>query len=258
MAGGAAPGKSARPKPVKAKLPKPKAGRPERLADAVVGSLQHRRRQLALASLRQPEPAATVAADDGQGVQALKTPDWLHHTLTITGLSATLAAFRMAARGPGLLPFGGEDQAQEDWMHLLLAPLPELRGITVEGARILAGLLREQVEVRAQAAPISGAATASALDLHALVPMPHTLLRLGSHDPRVLDWLWTCWGTTWPLRQVVEQELLLADRQDLPPGHDGARYEFWSADWTPWRALAAIRSGWPDLTLRIVVHYGLA
>ena len=37
------------------------------------------------------------------------------------------------------------------------------------------------------------------------------------------------------------------------PGHDGVSYRFWSADWTPWRALATVRTRWPALALHVKV-----
>jgi hypothetical protein len=245
--------------------PARKAGRPQRLAQTIAGTAQHRRHQLARAS-RQAEflaPAETAppirsgeAAVAGETALALPTPDWLHHTLTISGPEAVLAGFRAAARGPGVLPFRGEERLQEDWLHRLLAPPPELRGISVEGAKILSGRLRERVEIRAQAALDDRWAAACPLDLHALLPVPEALLRLGPGDPRVIAWLWTQWGTTWPLRHVTEEALSTAETQALPSGHAGIRTRFWSADWTPWRALAALRKGWPDITLSLAIDYG--
>lgn len=188
----------------------------------------------------------------------MRTPDWLDHMLTVTGLADTLAAFRVAASGPGGLPFHCNGQLEEDWMHLLLPPPLEERGISVEGARILAARLRERVESRAQAELEMRQAASCSLDLQALLPVPPSLLRRGPNDPRVLDWLWVHWGTTWPLRRASAEPLSPADRKMLPAGHDGICYRFWSADWTPWRALDAIRKGWPDLALMVVVHYGEA
>lgn len=183
-------------------------------------------------------------------------PDWLHHTLSVTGPSGTLAAFRAAAQGLGSLPFRCGDPLQEDWMHLLLTPPPEQHGISVEGARILSAQLREAVEGRAQTALAARRAAACPFDLQALLPVPDGLLRLGPDDPRVPDWLRARWGTTWPLCYVIEQRLSASERERLPTGHDGVRYQFWSADWTPWRALDSIRTGWPDLTLTVTVQYG--
>ena len=74
--------------------------------------------------------------------------------------------------------------------------------------------------------------------------MPPAILRLGPEDPRSQAWLWTHWGTTRALRQVRE----------LPGQADGRRrqtgqlaVEFWSADWSPWPALVALRRAWPAL-----------
>ena len=122
--------------------------------------------------------------------------------------------------------------------------------------KILSERLRERVEIRAQAALDDRRAMACPLDLHALVPMPEALLRLGPGDTRVIAWLWTHWGTTWPLRHVTEEGLSGPEILALPSGHAGIRTRFWSADWTPWRALACIRTGWPDITLRLAIDYG--
>ena len=236
-----------------------KAGRPERLAQTIAGTSRHRRHQLALASRQREflaEAETAPARRAGEIALALPTPDWLHHTLTVSGPEAALAGFRSAARGPGVLPFRGKDRLQEDWLHRLLAPPPGLRGISVEGARILSERLREQVEIHAQAALDDRRAAACPLDLHALVPMPEALLRLGPGDSRVIAWLWTHWGTTWPLRHVTEESLSGPAILALPSGHAGIRIRFWSADWTPWRALACIRTGWPDITLSLAIDYG--
>jgi hypothetical protein len=207
-------------------------------------------------------PAARPAVVDPPAAAgnalALPTPDWLHHTLTLTGPTERLDAFRAAVRGPGVPPFSGVDRLQEDWLLRLLAPPPARRGISVEGARILSASLRERAELRAQALLEAPQATACPLDLHALVPMPPALLQLGPDDLRVIAWLWTNWGTTWPLRHVRVAQLAASasELQGLPAGHGGVRYRFWSADWTPWHALVAIRTGWPDLTLRLAIDYG--
>jgi hypothetical protein len=46
-------------------------------------------------------------------------------------------------------------------------------------------------------------------------------------------------------------EITPAARAESPDGRDGVRYRFWSADWTPWRALATARARWPGLTLHV-------
>jgi hypothetical protein len=78
-------------------------------------------------------------------------------------------------------------------------------------------------------------------DLNALVPIPPDMLRRGPDDPTVVVWLWHHWGTTWMLRAVEEVSTGLAEIL-LPDVHEAQCVEFWSADWTPWRALAVVRA----------------
>jgi hypothetical protein len=172
--------------------------------------------------------------------------DWLYHHLQVEGGAAEVAAFRAAAAGPGLIPWT-EDLGvpAEDWFHLLVAPpAPQRRSLSLDGARILAGQLRDAAEARRQRL-LEQAATdrACPLDLHRLLPVPAPLLRHGPGHPEARAWLWTHWGTTQALRGVVVLQ---------PPGRAGQwaglwRVGFWAADWTPWPALLALRTRWPAL-----------
>nr|WP_294557081.1 hypothetical protein [uncultured Rhodopila sp.] len=235
--------------------PMPKAGRPDRLAERITGSAPKRRPALPPAF-----PAGRAAAGPAAGpggvidasVLALAVPDWLAHTLTVSGPADRLAAFRAAAAGPGILPVQDRARLEEDVMHALLAPPPVLRSISLAGARILAGQIADRIGVRAARA--AGRGAVCPFDLNALIPVPPALSDLPPDDPRLSAWLWRHWGTTWPLRQVVASPAAPAP---LPPaGQALCRYRFWSADWTPWPALRTIRTGWPDLRFVIDVHYG--
>lgn len=171
--------------------------------------------------------------------------DWLYHHLRVAGDAGDLAAFRAAAAGPGLIPWMHDrGAAAEAWHHLLVAPpAPQRRILSLEGARILAGQLRDAVEARGRLATERAAqGRACPLDLHRLVPVPARLLRLGPDHAETRAWLWEAWGTTEPLRGVVE---LPAMTRHGAPGL--LRLGFWSADWTPWRALLALRAAWPSL-----------
>ena len=138
-------------------------------------------------------------------------------------------------------------------MNALLTPPPSERGISVEGARILAGQLRELVgEQDQRAAETAFGNTSCPFDLHALVPVPARLLRLGPDDPAAIAWLWENWGTTWALRGV--EEFAAEGEAPLPDDHDRVCYRFWSADWTPWRALASVRSRWPAISFHVSVR----
>jgi hypothetical protein len=177
--------------------------------------------------------------------------DWLYHRLTIAGPQGEVAAFRAAARGAGVIPWHLDlDRLEEDCFHLLVSPpAPQRRTLSVTGARIVAGQLRDAVGRRHDLAVARvGRSRACPLDLHALVPVPDALLRLGPDDPASLAWLWEHWGTTQALRHVAEATAVSgAGRDRLLPGDAAFAINFWSADWTPWRALARIAARWPAL-----------
>ena len=205
---------------------------------------------------RYPTPALEGLPQPGapKNILCLPSPEWLPHVLTVSGPAEDLAAFRLAAVGPGLIPWVTDyDRLEEDWMNALLTPPPSERGISVEGARILAGQLRERIEQQDQrAAEAVFGSLACPLDLHVLVPVPSRILRLGPDDPAAIAWLWENWTTTWALRGVEEIE---ADHGiPVPDGHDARYYRFWSADWAPWNALLAIRSRWPSINVQVSVR----
>jgi hypothetical protein len=185
--------------------------------------------------------------------------DWLHHRLLIAVPEADLASLRAAAVGAGTVPWHIDfDRMEEDLFHLLVAPptragalTSPARSVSLAGAQILAGQLRAAASRRhALAVARVGHSEACPFDLHALVPVPDTILLRGPDDPEALDWLWTQWGTTQTLRHVAEDEAtaaVVAAREPTAPGEAIWALTFWSADWTPWRALAEIAARWPAL-----------
>jgi hypothetical protein len=181
--------------------------------------------------------------------------DWLHHRLLITGSAADLVRLRAAAGGAGTVPWHLDfDRMEEDLFHLLVAPSARAgalgaRSLSLAGARILAGQLRAAAARRhALAIARVGHREVCPFDLHALVPVPDAILRRGPDDPDALDWLWTHWGTTQTLRHVVEDEAAVgATRRPAAAGKGVWGLTFWSADWTPWRALAQVAGRWPTL-----------
>jgi hypothetical protein len=85
------------------------------------------------------------------------------------------------------------------------------------------------------------------------------MLRLGPDDPAALAWLWEHWGTTQPLRHVAENVVAGRDapyRSRLPVEHDAIHVTFWSADWTPWRALESLAERWQGLRFDVCPTYG--
>ena len=184
-------------------------------------------------------------AEPGE-VLCLPDTDWLQHRLTIIGPTEELAHFQVAAAGAGVIPWQLDfEQLQEDWFHRLMgAPS---RSLSAQGARILAQQLREASERRhALAVAQVGRSRACPFDLHALQPVPGSVLALGPDHPRALAWLWQHWGTTQGLRHVNVLEAP-REREASGAGQAVLQLGFWAADWTPWRALAAIAHGWPQL-----------
>ena len=147
-------------------------------------------------------------------------------------------------------------QIEEDLFHRLVArPPPHRRSLSLDGARALARQLGEAVALRHETAVAQvGRGRACPLDLHVLMPVPEDILALGPDHPEALAWLWTHWGTTDALRHVL-REPAPALRVPLPAGTISARYSFWSADWTPWRAILVLRAQWPDLTVEVRPTY---
>jgi hypothetical protein len=216
------------------------------------------RRGAGMTTLAANRTAPTGADRDARHApQRLAHTDWLHHRLRVTGPDADLAAFRAAAAGAGTIPWQLDlDRMEEDLFHLLVAPpapagaadLPHRR-LSLHGARILAGQLRDAAGRRQDlAAARVGLSRACPFDLHALVPVPEAVLWHGPDDPRALAWLWQHWGTTEALRHVAadaEAEDPMSGRRQTGAAAFGVT--FWSADWTPWRALARIAADWPAL-----------
>jgi hypothetical protein len=207
-------------------------------------------------------PAMRAEADHRAAPMRLAHTDWLHHRLAIVGAAEQLVAFRRAAAGAGVIPWQLDlDLMEEDVFHLLAAPpFAQPRTLSVAGARVLAGQLRDAVARRHERAVARvGASQACPFDLHALVPVPDEMLRLGPDHPGALAWLWEHWGTTQRLRHVAEDVVASPEarrRSVLAAGQDAIHVTFWSADWTPWHALQAVAKRWPGLRFDIRPTYG--
>ncbi len=191
---------------------------------------------------------AAGAAASGAGV----LPGWLYHHLTAIGPAEPLAAFVAAARGSGVVPWRHDLAAlEEDAFNLAVAQPPAQRRLSVEGCRILARQLRTRVAAHeALAAARVGQSRACPFDLHALLPVPDSVLQRGPSDPQALAWLATHWGITDRLRHVVLRPGATAGRR-LPAGHRVTGYGFFSDGETPHAALAQLGPRWPALRLAL-------
>ncbi|MFC7739057.1 hypothetical protein ACFQX4_25480, partial [Roseomonas sp. GCM10028921] len=89
-------------------------------------------------------------------------------------------------------------------------------------------------------------------DLHRLLPVPPGILALGPEEGASKDWLRTHWGVTRPLRHV---ELLPSTLDGRRKRMGQLRLGFWSADWSPWQAVARLRRAWPELSLELRPRY---
>jgi len=200
-----------------------------------------------------PDPAPLSDAARSAPVAPAHT-DWLYHHLTVTGPADQVTAFRRAAAGAGVIPWTLDlDRMEEDFFLRLAAPGGgQRRTLSLEGARMLAAELRDAVARRhALATARVGRSAACPFDLFSLVPVPEDVLRLGPDDPGALRWLWMHWGTTQPLRHV-------ARRQSAGGSDHAFRVSFWTADWTPWRALERVRAAWPGLRIEVRPMYEVA
>ena len=77
---------------------------------------------------------------------------------------------------------------------------------------------------------------------------------MGPDHPDALAWLWAQWGTTAALRHVAVAPAP-ALRTPVPAGIATLRFTFWSAAWTPWRALAAVAARWPAVRFELRPSY---
>jgi len=179
----------------------------------------------------------------------------MFHELIITGPAPVRAAFLQAAAGPGNIPWEYLylDLEEEDGVQALVQPPDGPRGLDVESARVLARELREAIfDHQKKVIAATAQSRACPFDLHRLVPVPIGILQLGPDHAASQSWLQTNWGTPRALRRVK----LLADKPRTAKRKTVRRkIEFWSADWTPWAALAAIREAWPVIGFDVRPDY---
>lgn len=205
-----------------------------------------------------PFPAGLVAAAWAAAPAdplAPPHPDWLRHALFVNGPAGDVAAFRDCAAGAGVIPWAYPDLEvlEEDQVLALIRPPDGSPGLRPAAARVLARQLRAAVETQQQRVLAAvGHSRACPFDLQALVPAPAAILERGPDDPASRAWLRAHWGTV----QALHRVRLLAAADGRARRAARLQYEFWSADWTPWPALATVRRRWPKLVFAIRPDYG--
>ncbi len=183
---------------------------------------------------------------------------WRFGQLLFTGPADILACFAETARGSGITPWHVDyDRLEKDAFHLAIREPPARRSLSVEGCRILARQFREKVQAHhARAAALAGrsraweacqagaASQACPFDLHALVPVPETILQLGRGHPAAAAWLAANWGVS-ELRRIARQETV-GKRRPAAPAKTG--YAFFAlGGHAPAAAVAQLASRWPAL-----------
>jgi hypothetical protein len=187
---------------------------------------------------------------------ALPHTDWLRHMLIITGPADDVATFQTAASGVGAIPWVSPDLdlLEEVRVMALVHPPDGSAGLSLAGARALARQLRSAIETNQQrVAAAVGRVRSCPFDLYALLPVPDRILHLGPDDPASIAWLRTHWGVLQALRHVRRKT---GDKDRRLRRSARLEYEFWSADWTPWAAIQAVRRRWPALVYDIRPDYG--
>lgn len=158
--------------------------------------------------------------------------DWLWNVLTLGGPSERVEAFRLAAAGPGVVPWRLDLAAlEEEFLLPMAGPQDGVRAISLTGAKLLARRLRDAAAANHQAALARMSTDRSCpFDLQRLLPVPPSILALGPEEGVSREWLRSHWGVTRPLRHI----------EALPSTLDGRRKKmsqlrvgFWSADWSP-------------------------
>ena len=178
-----------------------------------------------------PKPRGRRPADATRALShAEGAPAWRYRHLIVSGPSATVAAFAVAARGAGVTPWQLDFATIEEDIFNMAAARPAARrnNLTIAGCRILARQFRERVEQRqARAHALVGHGKACPFDLHALLPVPQSILALGPTHPRALAWLAAHWGVTDRPRQVALLPRPTAGRR-LPKDHTVIGYGFFT------------------------------
>ena len=157
-----------------------------------------------------------------------------------------------AAAGAGVTPWQRDFAAEEEDLFLRLASrYPQTGRLSLAGCRTFAAQFRERLQDhhhRALAAV--GQSTACSFDLHALLPVPNSLLNLGREHPDATRWLAAHWGTSEIRKAAVLPVAAGARRRGA--GHAAEkRFGFFAADTLPHAAARRLAQAWPALQLEL-------
>jgi hypothetical protein len=185
---------------------------------------------------------------------ALPNTDWLRHDLLVIGSSTAVAEFRTAAAGAGAIPwvYQNLDYDEDDRFLMLVNPPDGSPGLRPAAARVLARELHAAVFQHQEKVLAQVGSLACPFDLQALVPVPGEILHRGPDDAASLAWLRKHWGVAQALRQV---RLVPANSGKRRGKQERLGLEFWSADWTPWPALATIQQRFKNLRFTVTPDY---
>jgi hypothetical protein len=201
------------------------------------------------------DPDAAIDRPRRRGRRPVARPaasDWLYHHLTVSGPAAAVTAFANAACGSGVTPWHLDYAAIEEDVFIRAVSQPaQQRQLTVDGCRILARQFREKVEAhQSRAMALVGQNLACPFDLHALLPVPESILQLGPAHPAALAWLTEHWGITDRLRRVRLRDNATTGRR-LPAGYTVVGYSFITDREAPDAAIRTIAAAWPALRFRL-------
>lgn len=169
----------------------------------------------------------------------LRSDDWLLNRLEVSGPQEPLLDFLQAASGCGFIDW------RPDWNLALEHLEPRLARQLRDRFWTLHEDARSDAERNQFSIP---------LDLNALIPVPQAILRRGYY-PDGRRWCWEHWGTEAPLRKVTfnMETRRLSDHHVAQVGV----FEFLSLDWSPSRAVLAMRARWPGLRFALKPLYSV-
>jgi hypothetical protein len=174
---------------------------------------------------------------------------WWH--VVVHGPAEEVTAFAAAAQGPGAIPWPYDGAMLEEEVFLYAIGGAGPRSLSIAECRVQARQFRDAVEARQVQtirSPESG--RRCPFDLHSLLPIPTSILRLGIRNPQAEAWLTENWGVIDQPRQAVILETRTAGKR-LPRGHESQVYGFFTEGAAPEPAVIALRQRWDRLAFRL-------